>query len=478
MSSSILSDIKFLIFLLCSFLTVAFSYGSAIIVSRNILGRSCRLGKRDILIAVAGNILIETSNAVITLFFFVRYFMAMDPGLEGDALADEIAKIRLPQDEYFALSVVANLALLLIFFFIFLLKHKKKRISSALTATLVFYSLHSIVRGLFYNLTLLASNNWKQSYDALIYSMEFDSTSLTANLIIVLADAAIFLTLYFRLFKKDMMLGIKPVYIVILCISVILISSAANMPFSFDYTEDQITYYARILLAVFVPLILLSVILILILNKLREDQKAANEYQAQYLEAELAYIAQYKKDVGETRKFRHDIINNLSLMEMMVNDGHIEEAREHLKQMLENINSLSHRFATGDEMLDLIVNMKASAMEDGKIAFQCSGNLDGGLDMKPFDICGVFAGALDNAIAESKSCETPEINMSISETEDSRIISIRNNFTEGSYGDRAEKVNEECIKAYGGSIRTAVRDNISELILTLPRQKRGEAVTA
>ena len=163
---------------------------------------------------------------------------------------------------------------------------------------------------------------------------------------------------------------------------------------------------------------------------------------------------------------------------MMVNDGHIEEAREHLKQMLENINSISHRFATGDEMLDLIVNMKASAMEDGKIAFQCSGSLEGGLDMKPFDICGVFAGALDNAIALSKNSKTPEINMSIRETEDSRIISIRNNCSAGFPGDREERLNADCLRAYGGSIRTAVRDNISELILTLPKQKRGGAVTA
>lgn len=477
MPSSILSDIKFLIILLCSFLTVAFSYGSAIIVSRNILGRSCRLGKRDILIAVAGNILIETSNVVITVFFFVRYFMAMDPGLEGDASADEIAKIRLPQDEYYALSVVANLALLLIFFFIFLLKHKKKRISSALTATLVFYSLHSIVRGLFYNLTLLASNNWKQSYDALFYSIEFDSTSLTANLIIVLADAAIFLTLYFRLFKKDMMLGIKPVYIVILCISVILISSAANMPFSFDYTEDQINYYARILLGIFIPLIMLAVALILVLNNLRENQKAANENQARYLEAELSYIAQYKKNENETRKFRHDIINNLSLMDMMVKEGHIDEAREHLRQMLENINSLSRRFSTGDEMLDLIVTMKADVMEDEKIAFNCTGSFENGLDMKAFDTCGIFAEALDSAIKvckAEKGIKDPEINMTLTETDTSRMISIKNNCI----GNGSFNLDNSCIRSYGGTVRVLKKDDVTELILTLPKTRKKEAKTA
>ena len=478
-----MSDILTLIFpLLLLFVTnmlqLMSSYGSALIISRNVIGRNCRIGKKDIVISfAAANIMNLIVYAIQVAIYAIR-FLSLAPGLTDSELADAIGEYRLSDNEYEAYSYISLACLFAVFFVTFLLKYKYKRFSSALLSSLIFISIGIGEQNLINNILLLISNDWQKSLDLYMYSAGTEASSTLHLIISSLVQFIIFLILYIAIYKKGKMLDIKPVYIIVLCVLFLAVTSSGSIPFSKDFPEEQITYYARIMLAVFIPLILLSVTLILILNKLREDQKAANEYQAQYLEAELAYIAQYKKNVGETRKFRHDIINNLSLMEMMVNDGHIEEAREHLKQMLENINSLSHRFATGDEMLDLIVNMKASAMEDGKIAFQCSGSLDGGLDMKPFDICGVFAGALDNAIAESKSCETPEINMSISETEDSRIISIRNNFTEGSYGDKAEKLNEECIKAYGGSIRTAVRDNISELILTLPRQKRGEAVTA
>ena len=53
-------------------------------------------------------------------------------------------------------------------------------------------------------------------------------------------------------------------------------------------------------------------------------------------------------------------------------------------------------------MLDCIVGMKASRMDEEEIDFKLDGMIDGGLGMKPVDVCNIFANALDNAI---EACE-------------------------------------------------------------------------
>lgn len=151
-----------------------------------------------------------------------------------------------------------------------------------------------------------------------------------------------------------------------------------------------------------------------------------NRSQEAYLAAELEYIGQYKKKQVETNRFRHDIKNNLALTQMMLDEGHVEEAREHLKDMLGKVSSLSPKYVTGDEMLDIIISMKADKMDELNIRFTLDGVADGGLQIKPMDMCSIFANALDNAIEAASSCKEPFISFAIKRTDKFFVIKISN----------------------------------------------------
>lgn len=151
-----------------------------------------------------------------------------------------------------------------------------------------------------------------------------------------------------------------------------------------------------------------------------------NRSQEAYLAAELEYIGQYKKKQVETNRFRHDIKNNLALTQMMLDEGHVEEAREHLKDMLGEVSSLSPKYVTGDEMLDIIISMKADKMDELNIRFTLDGVADGGLQIKPMDMCSIFANALDNAIEAARSCKEPFISFAIKRTDKFFVIKITN----------------------------------------------------
>ena len=65
-------------------------------------------------------------------------------------------------------------------------------------------------------------------------------------------------------------------------------------------------------------------------------------------------------------------------------------------------------------------------MDERNIRFTVDGTVDGGLKLKPMDMCSIFANILDNAIEASCVCEEPYITVSIKKTEKFFVIKITN----------------------------------------------------
>jgi len=239
----------------------------------------------------------------------------------------------------------------------------------------------------------------------------------------------LFMITYFRFYKprRYFILGIP--YRILFIVWVFIFSFIPLIPVMIpsDIIDSAQRYrimsflYAIgiIVLGIAVPVI---VIVIFAERNLREK----NSYQESYLAAQLEYTKQYKKSQVATRAFRHDLKNNLSVTSMMLEKGQVEEAAAHINDMLGNVAALSPKYVTGDEMLDLIVSMKADRMEDLNIPFTLDGVVDGGLNIKPMDMCSIFANALDNAIEAASATDSPSVNLNIKRTDKFFIIKITN----------------------------------------------------
>ena len=163
-------------------------------------------------------------------------------------------------------------------------------------------------------------------------------------------------------------------------------------------------------------------------SRISEYYRERTQYQETYLQAELAYFQQYKQAQEETRRFRHDIKNNLLCMNEMLRSGRPEDAAEYLQGLLDTVTLLSAKYISGDEILDCILSAKVGMMEQKQIKFQLDGVLAGGLPWKPIDVCNVFANALDNAIeaCEQLSPEQRFITMKLKATPQFWFIRIQN----------------------------------------------------
>ncbi len=162
-------------------------------------------------------------------------------------------------------------------------------------------------------------------------------------------------------------------------------------------------------------------------NKTAAYYQQGQKFQEEWMKHELAYFKEYKKSQEETKRFRHDVMNNLACVSALLQEGKQEEAKRYLGNMLGEIHAFSPKVVTGDEMLDCIISVKWEQMVEEGIVFKADGVLERGLNWEPIDICTVFSNALDNAIeACQKVSREKTILLSLRRTKNFYYIEIKN----------------------------------------------------
>ena len=119
--------------------------------------------------------------------------------------------------------------------------------------------------------------------------------------------------------------------------------------------------------------------------------------------AQRVYIAEAQARYGQTRSFRHDIKNHLSVLDGLLRSGKLAEGREYLKKLETISESLSFPCQTGNPVVDILLGEKLGLAKE--IAAEVSLVLPKPCGIDDFDLCVLFANALDNAITACRSSD-------------------------------------------------------------------------
>lgn len=270
-----------------------------------------------------------------------------------------------------------------------------------------------------------------EAYEALLNRTgpAYYQAKLCESVGMVILGTLLALYLYFAFYRKKICYVIRLRDRLLCLVWVLTFASIFIIPFTTDGDQPAERYQSLCTIFGFLaPLFGLIAPVVLIMSASRRVLKEKNEYQERYLEAELEYVKHYKETQTQTKAFRHDVINQLSLASMLLEKGKTQEAAKQLQDMLGSVQALSPKYVTGDEMLDCIVSMKAEKMKELGIEFREEGVIDGNLNMKPMDVCAIFANTLDNAIEAAGSSEVanPQISMIIKRTPQFYVINVLN----------------------------------------------------
>lgn len=391
---------------------------------------------------------------------------------------------------YIANYVVNGMMYIFAFFFYFF-AYKEKRILRAIESVICLY-VFSVYISTFSQLTVLyLAGGTADDFEKIFFdSLATGSYWLAIILLTFILTLALFLIVYFGFYrgKKYYVVGIP--YRILFVIWTLMFIVIPFYPAAFPpelLSLDRRYHALSIMYAVGIITLGLIVPVFVLVSSAERTLQARNKYQESYLAAELEYMNQYKKQQTETRAFRHDIKNNLAITSMMLEKGDLDGARTHISDMLGNVSSLSPQFVTGDDMLDIIVSMKADRMEELGISFTLDGVADGGLKIRPMDMCSIFANALDNAIEAASSCQSPSISLNIRRTDRFFIIKISNStsskvdtgklMASTGYTSKADKEHHgfglmnirRSVEDYNGVLKAESTDDTFTLSIMMPR---------
>lgn len=379
-----------------------------ILVAACFLGRYIELSKKLVLSSLGPLVLTLLANVFVNLFF--------------SELPDGVILLDI--------NTVLVVGLFIYAFFFYLFAYKEKKFLRAVESTVCLYFVSSYTATLSQMTAVYFYGGTDEvMMDLYINHLGVGGTWTFITIMNFVVTLALFLIVYFGFYRLRKFYVISIPFRIFFSVWAALFVIIPFIPAQMSsdvITLEQRYHYLSIFYVVGTVILGLAVPVIMIISSVERSLREKNQAQEAYLAAELEYIDQYKKQQVETKAFRHDIKNNLALTRMMLEKGQTDEAKAHIADMLGNVSALSPKYVTGDEMLDLIVFMKADKMEEKNIRFTLDGVVDGGLNIKAMDMCSIFANTLDNAIEAASACEDPYINFSIKRTDKFFILKITN----------------------------------------------------
>lgn len=127
--------------------------------------------------------------------------------------------------------------------------------------------------------------------------------------------------------------------------------------------------------------------------------QAALDSLAQAVKYQKEYISEAQMRYGQTKSFRHDIRNHLSVLCGLLENGEMKEAKDYLQKLQTVSDNLSFPYQTGNPVVDILLGEKLGGAKADGIRTEVSLLFPKGCGIDDFDLCVIFANALDNAIS-------------------------------------------------------------------------------
>lgn len=151
--------------------------------------------------------------------------------------------------------------------------------------------------------------------------------------------------------------------------------------------------------------------------------------------AQESYVAELRQRYDATRGFRHDFNNHLLVLEGLLAENDCAQAKRYLSRFRDCHEEMRFPIATGNASLDILLGEKLHLATQHGLTVSVDIAIGERVRLDDFDLCTLFANAIDNAIkgARSAGSENRGIEIRAGVHRDFFIIDLRNGFAEEGY---------------------------------------------
>ena len=214
-----------------------------------------------------------------------------------------------------------------------------------------------------------------------------------------------------------------------------ILGLGATMFIALSDAVNELKLQVAILAVCFVSM---NVILYLMLAQISRLQR--REYEHKLFEEKTVFdSARYEETTAiwnNVRSIQHDMKHHFSLINAQLEEGKFDEAREYLRKLLPEIESMGRVIRSENKTIDYIINSKLASLKDTQIVI--SGLIADFSDIEDRDLACLFGNILDNAVEAISELEEKRIEILFSVENASRMVIIKNTI-----GKSVLKVNPE-----------------------------------
>jgi two-component system, LytTR family, sensor histidine kinase AgrC len=160
-------------------------------------------------------------------------------------------------------------------------------------------------------------------------------------------------------------------------------------------------HLARILCVLLVVLLITLIIHLLVINKSMVFSEKITEILSQQVESLVSQYEEINRRDEELRRFKHDNKNMLLCLQAMMEANDTEQAVDYIKNMKDSLQIAEGRYDCGNYIIDALMNSKNYKASKCNTTLEFDGFVPTGR-ITNFDLCVIFANALDNAM---EACE-------------------------------------------------------------------------
>ena len=185
------------------------------------------------------------------------------------------------------------------------------------------------------------------------------------------------------------------------------------------------------------------------------QSQAALAALTQAAQAQKRYVAEAQLRYNTTRAFRHDINNHLSVLNGLLARGDADAAQGYLDKLKTTAATLSLPCQTGNPVVDILLGEKLALAESNGIKTHVSLRFPPSSALDDFDLCVIFANAMDNAIQACLSLnDAPAIHIQGERQGDFYFLNFENSCAPGPLSPRGQGLSnvEAVAKKYHGAM--------------------------
>ncbi len=201
-----------------------------------------------------------------------------------------------------------------------------------------------------------------------------------------------------------------------------------------DFVSDRLAS-VYLLIALIAAVLICYLLISVCMDYYKQDElETENETKEIIISEQKAIYSLLMEKNNEVKKFRHDLNNNLGIIQLLLENDKLSDAKEFMKKLTLENNSLQIRQVYyGNEILDTLIVMMVGRANDSNVEICVNGEINFS-DYNIYDICCIFSNALSNA---TESCIIQNCNGPVNVTAVSRgsvqIISFSNPATKEMY---------------------------------------------